>query len=924
VQADAVIETTLPTESSTDLPSRRPIAGALSRVTKYSAVRLVTVALAVVLAVYLTILVANMGGFVDTIVRNQIDWTIAGRVQAGWLRGVSTEEKFRIIEETVAAMEEAAGLNEPFMLRCLRWLKRGLLLDWGESTSWLIHWGGARSSDARDVILYNLPRTLLLFGTANLFLFVTSILFALRLTRKHGSWLDRLVISLSPMSSAPAWAYGVLLNLIAIRVLGGLSTGGAFDSWPDDFSLSYIPIVLKHMITPFLAIFLNGLFQSVYAWRSFFLVFTNEDHVEMAKARGLTARMIERRYILRPGLPNVLTSFSLLLIALWQEVIALEMFFNVQGVGKLFYTALRGFDMPVILGLVVTFAYLLAITVFLLDIVYALVDPRVRIGGESRTVRPAVAGGLRARLARRRFRPLMRPKWAAGESSGEAKDPFSDPALRQPRTAGYLPHANPGRFRSALSGFALGVWSVAGSLARTLSEIALYPSAVLSLAFIIALMAASVATVIAIPYDEAVALWRGEERIWERNPAKAQPAWVNFFRIEDLPRSVEMSSRDAKATTVSAPVQGGGSLQAGVVTKSRNVVSDTMTEIVMAFAFDYPYGAFPQDLVLYVEAEYDQKKPLLAVDWLTPDGRELELASTTISNYFSWHLAQDEKLQRKLDGLQPQRAVFADPASDAFEPLKGTYELRITAFVFEEAADVDADIVLQGQVYGLAGTDHRRRDMMVALLWGMPVALAFGFLAALGTSLSTIVIAAVGTWHGGWVDNLLQRITEVNMILPFLPVSLMVYTLYSKSFWAILGVTVLLSIFGNAIKNYRAIFMQLKDSPYIEAAQAYGATDRRVIFRYLIPRIGAILIPQLVILIPGYVFLEATLAFLGVSDPMMPTWGKLIVEAVNYGTHGGDYHLVLEPAFLLLITGFAFAMVGLSLERVLEPRLREM
>jgi len=171
--------------------------------------------------------------------------------------------------------------------------------------------------------------------------------------------------------------------------------------------------------------------------------------------------------------------------------------------------------------------------------------------------------------------------------------------------------------------------------------------------------------------------------------------------------------------------------------------------------------------------------------------------------------------------------------------------------------------------------------------------------------------------------ELVQRITEVNMVLPFLPVSIMIYILYSKSFWAILGVTVLLSIFGSAIKNYRAVFLQVKEAGYIEAAQAYGAGNRRIILRYLIPRIMPIMIPQLVILIPSYVFLEATLAFLEVSDPVLPTWGKLIVEALSYGTHSGDYHMVLEPAALLMLTGFAFAMVGFALERIFEPRLRE-
>jgi peptide/nickel transport system permease protein len=79
----------------------------------------------------------------------------------------------------------------------------------------------------------------------------------------------------------------------------------------------------------------------------------------------------------------------------------------------------------------------------------------------------------------------------------------------------------------------------------------------------------------------------------------------------------------------------------------------------------------------------------------------------------------------------------------------------------------------------------------------------------------------------------------------------------------------------------------------------------------------------LVILIPSYVFLEATLAFLEISDPTLPTWGKLIVDALEYGTHTGDIHMLLIPAAMLMMTGVAFAMVGLSLERVLDPRLRE-
>jgi peptide/nickel transport system permease protein len=139
-----------------------------------------------------------------------------------------------------------------------------------------------------------------------------------------------------------------------------------------------------------------------------------------------------------------------------------------------------------------------------------------------------------------------------------------------------------------------------------------------------------------------------------------------------------------------------------------------------------------------------------------------------------------------------------------------------------------------------------------------------------------------------------------------------------------LGATILLSIFGGGIKTYRAMFIQVKESPYIEAARAYGASDLRIIIRYLSPRLIPTLIPQLVTLIPSYVFLEATLAVLGLGDPVLPTWGKVISDARSNGAlYGGLYYWVLEPAILLMVAGLAFALLGFALDRIFNPRLRE-
>jgi peptide/nickel transport system permease protein len=881
------------------VPRRRP--GALARVARYSGVRAAGLLLSVVVAVYLAIIIANLGGYVDNVIASNIDLAVFAIGRSDEFHAMPTEERMAAMDLIRESMREAAGLNEPFLLRTIRWLGRGLTLDWGESRVARVISYGRSSREVSKVILDRLPRTLLLFGTANLVLFFLSISLALFMTRRYGSWLDKLVITLTPLSSIPAWIYGVVLNIVMLRVFGGVFSGGAFDAWPSDFSLAHLPYIFKFMFLPVLSILLSGIFQSVYAWRTFFLLYANEDHVEMAKAAGLPPRTIQRRHILRVGLPNVITSFALLMVTLWQEVVALEWFFNVEGIGRLLVRALAAYDTLTVLGLVVTFAYMLAITIFVLDIVYAFVDPRVRIGDQGRALTAAI------RSDRRRFWPWSRP--TPGQKPAW-RPRFSRPAFSLRRSV------------RALAAMAKGLRRRIAGLRSVLPELVHYPSLIIGLAIITFLVGVSVYTVFALPYQESVERWRGDDNVWYRNPQQAQPAWVNFFRKDDLPSTIVLDSREQSTLPDGTPI------------KTVKVVSEDVTEISFSFPFDYPYKGFPQEIALRVDAQYERKKPLLDLTWWKPGPggvgarEEIEIGSFTIAPDFAYYASRDDRLRRKLDDQRPVKALFADPDAgsldtDSAAALPGHYELQVSGFVFEEGADLEAELIIYGQVYGLAGADHERRDLMLALLWGTPVALAFGLLAAIGTSVVTMIIAGVGVWFGGRVDAIIQRITEVNMILPFLPVSIMIYTLYSKSFWAILGVTVALSIFGAAIKNYRSIFMQIKEAPYIEAAQAYGAGNWRIIFRYLLPRIGSVLIPQMVILVPAYVFLEATLAFLGVSDPLLPTWGKLVVEALDNSLHTGHYHLVLIPIVALMFTGFGFALVGMALERFLDPRLRE-
>jgi len=444
----------------------------------------------------------------------------------------------------------------------------------------------------------------------------------------------------------------------------------------------------------------------------------------------------------------------------------------------------------------------------------------------------------------------------------------------------------------------------------TLKELLRYPSAIIGLTIILLLLALAVYAVVTIPYSEAVRLWRGGKDgstgmdIWYQNPKYAGPVWVNLLRRNKLPETMVLNTADGTA--------------------QKEVITGTVNTITMTFPFEYEADTFPADMMVYFDATYKEKKPHVSMSWTKPDGTVMRIADMSVETGQVYAFGQDQKLQRKLGGVSPVKGLFAeDPKAQPLVVQKGQYQLQILGFTFEPDSDLDAELVIYGQLAGLFGTDHLRRDLGVALLWGTPVALAFGLLAALGTTLSTMAIAAIATWYGGWLDSLIQRITQVNMVLPFLPILIMIGVFYSRSIFVILGATIVLSIFGQAIIYYRSVFLQVKEAGYIDAARAYGAGNWRIIFSYLTPRIIPMMIPALVIGIPVYVFLEASLAVLGLGDPSLPTWGKVISDAqANGALYQGLYYWVLEPAVLLVICGMAFALLGFSLDRIFNPRLR--
>jgi peptide/nickel transport system permease protein len=921
----------------------------LGKVTRYVFARLLAIALTIFIGVFITITILNQNGVVDEVVRREVDWDIRYAVNTGLAPQTTPAE----IEQIRIDLEDEMGMNLPFALRNLRWTVNAMNFHWGQIISRTknelnptLSFFRARFTqsglqyDVRQIITEHLPNTLLLIGSSNLIVFFLGIPLALYLSRRSGSWVDRLMGISSPFASIPSWIHGIILVMIFYRILHLIPYGEMRSIMQAELGWKFLLDLGRHMLLPMLAILLNLFLQCIYTWRTFFLIYSNEDYVTLAVALGVPPRRLERRFILQPTLPYIITSFALTLINVWQLTIALEYFFVWPGIGLLYVEAIRLNEVVVVIGIVVIFAYLLGAMVFVLDILYVIIDPRIRIG-ENDTVLHEVG-------AKKRWKPQFLSKQPTSSAIENRQKHQALPGFHLPKLD--------------LKASIYRAWLSLKSLQEIFTDLLRQPSGGIGLVIVGFLVFVSIYTLISMPLEQTSQMW-AEKMGYKGDlvtPKFAKPAWINSFLIHDLPETIDLDSRKGQAVKVAAvmPVSSKASVmvkpgkkyyfplflqnaavstsvgngEATLSQKEENVTH--MQMITITYTIPYSYQGFPQDMYLIMDASYVEKPPFVTITWIFPDGREVPLKSHSAipgemvnfsenitSKYLASHGLRKNLYQKKGDpGLYPAfYALLTSPQATTPENIRGTYALRLNAITFEEGSDVDARLVMVGQVYGLMGTDHMRRDLRIPLLWGAPVGLLVGILGALCTTLLAMIIAAACVWVGGWADYLIQRIVEVSMILPFLAIGVVFHVFLGANLWVVLAIVILLNALGSPVKAYRAAFLQVRQAPYIEAAQTYGAGGWRIIMRYMLPRLWRMLIPQLIILIPSFIFLEATLAMFGVSAGL-PTWGNLIHDALEVGAVYGNYFWVGWPVGMLVLTGVGFALLGSALEHVLDKR----
>jgi peptide/nickel transport system permease protein len=893
----------------------------------------ILIALTIFIGTFITIQIMNrpvVTGYVteqpqlDILLERQVQRAVDEFIRENIeIRTLPEEENAAIIEAFREEVLAETGLNLPTFQRHLKWTLNALTFDWGrirvgEYSPHSGVWRPPRAMNLNEIILEYLPNTLILVVTAYLLVFLLGLPLALRISRNYGKWYDRFFSLFAAVSSIPSWVYGIILITIFALELRWLPTGRMVGNFPPETPWGYILVIGRHMILPVSAIILSIFFNLVYSWRTFFITFSSEDYVELGKAVGMSNRKLQKDYILKPSWPYVITSFSLMFVTFWQMTLALEVVFNWPGLGWLYITrALPNLwgetvypgDLVIAISLVVMFAYLMGAIVLLLDVFYVIVDPRIRF----------TSRGNSMRLQQRTnwLKSVVKQLFSAKKEPSQTLARLKKQTWAQSKTNNWHNHnlkSAPGD-SPPLARFQFWKW-----LKRAFLEVIRYPSAIIGFMIIGLLVLGSLYAVIFLPYEKIGDDWSRSGFVGQpKTPKLARPAWVNLFIKGDYLSTLILNSQAGDGTHTVTPLSG------------------ETNQVILTFTFDYDYAAFPSEVYLYLSSNYAVKRSFASIFWTTPDGRTLELRDTDVTNLSYYDFENGINYRRwvnenpnwaawfnseDLTQNAPHFLLFADPGHTIPRVVRGTYEVVIDGFTFEEGSDIQAELVMLGQVYGVAGTDFYRRDLLVPLLWGMPFALLIGLSGALFTTIISMALAATGVWFGGWVDNLVQRLIDVNLVLPVLAIAVMAYAFLGISVWTILIIYVFLNAFGTPTKNFRAAFLQIKDAPYIEAARAYGAKNNRIILRYMVPRLIPVLIPQLVILIPAFVFLEATLGFFNIRM-LYPTWGTVIYLAAMRGGIFGSRFWMLQPIALLLLTGLGFSLFGFALERILNPRLSE-
>lgn len=456
----------------------------------------------------------------------------------------------------------------------------------------------------------------------------------------------------------------------------------------------------------------------------------------------------------------------------------------------------------------------------------------------------------------------------------------------------------------------------------------------LGVIFLLTVVVISIYTLLNFPLDYGTRYWNNP-KYWADNPKASMPVWVNLFTAQKFLNHFSMSTR----------IPSKAFLSGGHYLKFYNV------------SYELTINQFPTFITIKLEnVVYYRKAPSVKIIVQRPDGRVMELytfivespvpgekppyvrysdepkkiilsGNTYVAMVLSKFLAREYKISVAPSDIMDvgyEAVIFGYPGDDGkFKPLKGIYNLSVVLYAKDGKDKIGrVTFVVGGQVYGLMGTDTLGRDLAQGLLFGFPVALLIGFTTSFLTTLIGASLGIVGGYMGGKIDDLIQRVSDVVNNLPQLPLLIFLTFIFGGKLWIIVAVLI---AFGwpNLVIVVRSMILQIKSSPFVEAAVSIGASKWRIMARHIFPQVAPYILSQMIFYTPSAILSEAALSFLGLGDPSIPTWGQILEYGLDNGAvYLGYWWWILPPGLLIVFSAVTFVLIALGLEPVVNPRLR--
>jgi len=220
------------------------------------------------------------------------------------------------------------------------------------------------------------------------------------------------------------------------------------------------------------------------------------------------------------------------------------------------------------------------------------------------------------------------------------------------------------------------------------------------------------------------------------------------------------------------------------------------------------------------------------------------------------------------------------------------------------------------------GTDDMGRDVWSQVLYGSRISLTIGLIAAFFAIIVGSSIGLISGFYGGLLDEIIMRIVDFFMMLPFIPLMLVLATILGQSNANIIVVLVVLD-WAWISRMVRSEVLSLRERPYVEASECLGAKPMSLMFVEMLPNIVPMLIANAILMTIGGIYAEAVLSFLGLGDPRFMSWGQMINGAMDSGVMASCMWWSLPPIICIVLLTIGFSFIGTAYGDVTTPGYKE-